>query len=131
MDPKQLIERAVQAWQSGDETAFWKLLAEDVHYEVIGTTRASGTYEGRKAFFREALLPMGQLLAKGAIPTDYDIIAEGDRVVLMWTGRGVMLNGAPYNNSYCWVLRITDNQISSLKAYLDTALVDALFDQQS
>lgn len=72
---------------------------------------------------------MGALLSVGAYPVEYDLICEGSRVVLMWSGRGVMLNGDPYHQSYCWVVEIADDRIVKVKAYLDTALVEALFNQ--
>ena len=75
------------------------------------------------------MAPMGALLAKGTRPLEFDIIAEGRRVVLMWRGEGVMRNGAPYNQSYCWVMDVQDGQIRRIKAYLDTELVSALFNQ--
>ena len=130
MGARELIESAVQAWVDGDEKAFWRLLAEDVEYSVIGSTPASGKYEGRRAFFEGALFPMSALVAESPCPTEIDIIAEGPRVVLMWKGEGgVMKSGAPYNNSYCWVLDVEAGQIKRVKAYLDTELVTALFNQ--
>ena len=130
MDERATVENAVRSWADGNDKAFWQLLADDVQYSVIGTTRVSGTYDGRRAFFDGALRPMGALLAVGARPTEYEIISDGPRIVLMWSGEGVMLNGAPYNNSYCWVLDVRDGRVQRIKAYLDTALVDALFDQK-
>ena len=130
MSARELIEEAVQAWIDGNEKAFWLLLAEDVEYSVIGSTQVSGTYQGRQAFFEGALFPMSALMAQSPRPTEIDIIAEGERVVLIWTGEGgVMKDGAPYNNSYCWVLDIRGGRIQRVKAYLDTELVTALFNQ--
>ena len=129
MRPRELVKGAVNSWMAGDHGAFWRLLHPDVVYSVIGTTAVSGTFEGRRAFIDEALMPMGRLLAVGARPVSFETIAEGDRVVLMWSGRGVMANGAPYDNDYCWVITVADDRIVGIRAYLDTALVDALFDQ--
>jgi ketosteroid isomerase-like protein len=123
------VSEAVAAWAAGDDGAFWRLLHPDVHYTVIGSTPVSGTYTSREDFFQRALFPMGALLAEGARPVEVDIVAEGPRVVLMWSGRGRMSNGAPYDNSYCWVLDVEDGRIRRIKAYLDTALVNDLFDQ--
>lgn len=129
MDARELIETAVCAWAGGDDGAFWRLLADDVQYSVIGTTPVSGNYDGRRAFFDGALRPMGSLLAVGSRPLEYDIVAEGSRVVLMWRGEGVMNNGDPYHQSYCWVLDVRDGLVRRIKAYLDTELVTALFNQ--
>ena len=128
-DAGVLIKDAVRAWAGGDDGAFWRLLAEDVQYTVIGSTRVSGSYNGRRAFFEGALRPMGALLSVGARPAEYEIIAAGSRVVLMWSGKGTMLNGAPYDNSYSWVMDVRDGRVQRIKAYLDTALVEALFNQ--
>ena len=127
--PREIVDAAMRAWMSGDEAAFWQLLADDVQYEVIGTTPVSGRYDGRKAFLTHALAPMAALLTRSALPIEYDLLADGDRVVLMWRGSGTMLNGASYDNSYCWILTVVEGRIAAIKAYLDTALVDALFNQ--
>jgi ketosteroid isomerase-like protein len=74
---------------------------------------------------------MAALLARNARPVDFDIVVDGSRVVLMWTGSGTMNDGAPYDNQYCWVLDIEDERIVAVKAYLDTALVNDLFAQPS
>ena len=124
-----MVEEAVRAWAAGEDNAFWRLLAEDVQYSVIGTTPVSGTYDGRRAFFEGALRPMAALLSEGSRPLEYDIVAEGSRVVLMWSGKGVMQSGAPYHQSYCWVLDVSDGLIRRIRAYLDTELVTALFNQ--
>ena len=115
------------AWMAGDDKAFWRLVAEDVQYSVIGSTPVSGHYDGRQAFFEKALFPMSALLVEGARPVEYDIVAEGARVVLMWRGVATMKNGDPYNNSYCWVITLHEGEIKAIKAYLDTELVAALF----
>ena len=129
MDAREVIESAVRAWADGDDNAFWRLLADDVQYSVIGTTPVSGEYDGRRAFFDGALRPMGALLSVGSRPLEYDIVSDGSRVVLMWRGEGVMNNGAPYHQSYCWVLDVHDGLVRRIKAYLDTELVTALFNQ--
>lgn len=120
----------MKAWAAGDDAAFWRLLADDVEYTVIGTTPVSGTYHSRRSFIDGALHPMTALMQQGPQLAHYDIIAEGSRVVLMWSGtNGVMKNGAPYNNDYCWVLDVTDGKIRKVRAYLDTELVNQLFNQ--
>jgi uncharacterized protein len=34
--------------------------------------------------------------------------------------------GQPYNNVYCFVIRIADGKMRELEEYVDTALVDAV-----
>ena len=68
MDERTVIDDAVRAWAGGDDGAFWRLLAEDVEYSVIGTTPVSGAYHGHGAFSEGPLRPMGALLARGPRP---------------------------------------------------------------
>jgi len=37
----------------------------------------------------------------------------------------MMKGGVPYNNSYCFVFRLADNQLKEVTEYLDTELVTA------
>ena len=61
----------------------------------------------------------------GLIPlvTADRFIAEGDFVVVEARGRSTTKQGKPYNNSYCWIYRFTNGEVTALTEYLDTALV--------
>jgi uncharacterized protein len=37
-------------------------------------------------------------------------------------------NGKPYNNEYCYVIRLAGGQMRELTEYLDTALVERVLD---
>ena len=66
---KKLIQDAFTAWARGDGTAFFKLLAEDVRWTVIGSTPVSRTYTSREAFVEWMVKNRGEdprfLLVKG------------------------------------------------------------------
>ena len=53
--------------------------------------------------------------------------AEGDIVIAQTAGTAETVDGKPYNNSYCQVMRIADGKIVEVKEYMDTALVDDVF----
>jgi ketosteroid isomerase-like protein len=38
-------------------------------------------------------------------------------------------NGLKFDNRYCWVCRLEDNKIVEVRAYLDSALVARLFEE--
>ena len=124
---KQVIQAAFDAWASGDGAAFFNTLAEDVQWTVIGTSPVSRTYTSRQAFLDGAAKPLNAKLAGPIQPTVVNIIAEGDNVVLQWEGKATTKAGAPYNNSYCWVMRLTDGKVREGTAYIDTALVADLW----
>ena len=124
---KQVIQAAFDAWAGGDAAAFFNTLAEDVRWTVIGTSPVSRTYTSRQAFLDGAAKPLNAKLAGPIQPTVVNIIAEGDNVVLQWEGKATTKAGTPYNNSYCWVMRLTDGKVREGTAYIDTALVADLW----
>lgn len=121
---KKIVEDAITLWKAGDGAAIFRLLADDVHWTVIGTTSISGLYKGRQDFIDRALKPLGARIDGLIVPEIVDIIAEGDRVVLQWNGTGRTKDGNPYHNRYSWIMRIKDGVVIEGTAYLDTALVD-------
>ena len=124
---KQVIRDAFTAWANGDGTAFFNTLADDVRWTVIGTSPVSQTYTSRQAFLEGAAKPLNARLAGPISPTVVNIIGEGDTVVLQWEGRATTKSGKPYNNSYCWVMRLTGGKVTEGTAYIDTELVSELW----
>jgi ketosteroid isomerase-like protein len=55
------------------------------------------------------------------------IIVEGDLAVVEWRGQGTSIVDRPYDNDYCWIMRVAGDQIVEVTAYLDGALVEELF----
>ena len=53
-----------------------------------------------------------------------EIIAEGDRVVVLARGEVKTVRGEDYNNSYCFVLRMRGGRIVEVREYCDTALAE-------
>ena len=124
---KKLIQDVLAAWGRGDGGAFFNILADDVRWTVIGSCPVSRTYTSKQEFFEGATKPLSAKLAGPIQPTVRNIIAEGDQVVLQWDGKATTKSGKPYNNSYCWVMRIADGKVKEGTAYIDTELVSELW----
>jgi ketosteroid isomerase-like protein len=124
---KRLIEDAFANWARGDAAAFMNLLADDVHWTVIGGTPVSRTYTSRQAFLDGAAKPLSAKLAGPILPTVRDIIAEGEKLVLQWDGRSTGKNGTIYAQTYCWVMRFEGGKVREGTAYLDTELISQLW----
>ena len=124
---KQVIQDAFTAWANGDGMAFFNVLAEDVRWTVIGNSPVSQTYTSRQAFVDGAAKPLNAKLAGPITPRVENIIGEGDTVVLQWQGSATMKSGKPYNNSYCWVMRLENGKVKEGTAYIDTELVSELW----
>ena len=47
-----------------------------------------------------------KLVATPINPSVLEVIADGDKVAVQWDGRASAKNGQPYNQRYCWVMRL-------------------------
>jgi ketosteroid isomerase-like protein len=103
------------------------LLADDIVWTNIGSTRFSGTFSGKQALLEQLLGPLFDQLKAGIRSEIEGLTAEGDIVVAQTSGVAETLEGTPYNNTYCQVIRIADGRIAEVKEYFDTALVDKVF----
>lgn len=128
IENKEIVSRFYEAGNRGDLETCFDLLAEDIRWTNIGTTSLSGTFVGKTALMEELLGPLFGQLQKGIHMTVLRLIAEGDFVVAQTSGQAVTNEGKPYNNSYCWVIRMRDGQMAEVTEYLDTALVTTIFD---
>ena len=59
--------------------------------------------------------------------TAHRFIADGAHVVVEGRGQATTKAGQAYNNTYCWIYRLTDGKVQEVTEYMDTKLVaDAL-----
>jgi ketosteroid isomerase-like protein len=69
----------------------------------------------------------GLLGAMVCIAGVLSFIAEGDLAVVEWHGHATSIAERPYDNDYCWVIRVAEDRIVEVTAYLDGTLVEELF----
>ena len=122
---KRIITQAFDGLERADPTAFVDSMADDIVWIIEGQSSLSRRYEGKHAIEKE-LVPA--LFANFATPyrnIAEEIIAEGDRVVVLARGEVKTVRGEDYNNSYCFVLRMRDGRIAEVREYCDTALAEA------
>lgn len=124
---KQLVLDLYDAGARGDMDACLALLADDITWTNIGTTRFSGTYSGKQALVEQLLGPFFNRLKAGISSKVERLTAEDDIVVAQASGSAETLDGTPYNNTYCHVFCIRDGKIADVKEYFDTAYVNAVF----
>jgi len=123
---QQRVEAVFAELAKGNGAPFRELLADDVCWIMIGTTRWSGTYRGKRAVVDELLRPLFERFADRYTSTLRRVIADDDHVVIECTGRVTTRDGRPYDNTYCYVCRMADGRIRELTEYMDTALVAAV-----
>ena len=108
---------------NGDVPSAFSAIDENVEYTLTGTTELSGTYHGLKEVEEKLLGPLSTMLEGGLKLTAHEYITDGDRIAVRATGEAQGKFG-PYNNSYCFLLRVANGKITHLQEFLDTAMVE-------
>ena len=120
---KQLIQDVFEQMAGGDGRPFMDALADDVRWTVIGTSPWSRTYEGKREIVDQLMRPLFSQFAGEYRARAINIVAEGDVVVVEARGEVMTKAGEPYNQTYCYVCRMSGGKIRELNEYLDTELV--------
>lgn len=125
VENKALIRRMGEA---GSPDAMLATMADDIRWTVIGHSRFSGTFNGKKELLDKLIHPLvAQMESMGTSTTD-NVIAEGDYVVVQSRAHGRRTKlGKDYNNTYCMVFRIAGGVIREVTEYCDTELITAAF----
>ena len=119
------LRQAFTNWQQGKGTVF-DLLAPNATWTVAGSSPVSGVYKSKADLMEQAVRPISARLATPISPTVQSIVAEGDVVVVLWSGQATALDRKPYNNTYLWHMTFTQGQITEVKAFLDTYALNDL-----
>jgi ketosteroid isomerase-like protein len=122
---KRIVTAIYDAMAAGDGRPFNAAMAEDFTWILEGTGAWSRTWRGRDTVRRELLKPLFAQFATPYRCRAERIVAEDDAVVVLARGEVTTVAGKPYNNSYCFVIRMRDGQMVELREYLDTELVAA------
>lgn len=124
---KQVVRSFFDAGNRGDVEAGLALLADDITWTNIGSTRFSGHFAGKQTVINELIGPLFGELEAGITGTIDNLVAEGEFVVAQVRGEAKKKDGTPYNNTYCHVFRVRDGKIVAVNEYMDTELVTAVF----
>jgi ketosteroid isomerase-like protein len=122
---KELIRNMFAELSKGNGQAFLDALSDDVRFTIIGTSKYSGTFNGKQDLITRLLGPLGAQLEGALVITPYNFVAEGDHVAMQSHGKSMAKNDKSYNNNYCHVFRIAGGKVQEVVEYLDTELITA------
>lgn len=115
---RKLVTAGFESWRNGTGS-FFDLLAEDVQWEITGSTPYSKTYTSKKQLMDEVLTPLNKKLKVKIKPTVRHIYTDGDMVIALWDGEALALDDKPYRSSYSWYMRMQNGRITQVTAFLD------------
>ena len=124
---KELIRNMFAELSRGNGQAFLDTMADNVRFTIIGTSKFSGTFNGKQEFLNKVMTPLSAQLEGGLTITTDNLIAEGDYVAMQGRGNSRTKAGGTYNNTYCQVFRIANGKVQEVTEYLDTELVTSAF----
>jgi uncharacterized protein len=121
---KQLVQQIYADAANRSGATFVDNLAEDVRWIVTGQYSWSGSYDGKEAIINGLHGHLRTLLTERARTTAFNVIAEGDYVVVEAKGDNLTRTGVRYDNEYCMVWQLENGKIKEIREYCDSALVE-------
>jgi ketosteroid isomerase-like protein len=119
---KQLVEEFMNAMSSRDVQALAELTTEDLVYRLLGTAIISGEHD--KAGFLEVASGLVRLLEGEIAFEDVVLTAEDYRVAAEFTGRGLLIDGRSYENTYHALFFFRGDKVCKLHELFDTKYAD-------
>ncbi len=123
------VREIFQGLERGDGAAFFEHVADDVDWTVMGTHPLAGRYLSKEAFIAATFAKLGKVLPDGAQLHLEHLIVQDDQAVVELHSLATARNGMRFDNRYCWVVYFRDGIIVRVRAYLDSALVARLFEE--
>ena len=123
------VREIFKGLENGDGTAFFEHVADNVDWIVEGTHPLAGHYLSKKAFIEGTFAKLSQVLPNGAQLHVEDVLVKDNEAVVELHSLATAKNGLRFDNRYCWVVYFLDGVIVRVRAYLDSAMVARLFEE--
>ena len=121
---KQAVRKVMDAMSNRDIQALADLTTDDLVYKIMGTATISG--ERDKAGFIEVASGLAGLLDGDIAFENVVLTAEDDRVAAAFDGRGRLIDGRSYENTYHTLFFLRNGKVCELRELFDTKYADEL-----
>ena len=118
-----------QHLEKGDGAGFFAQVADNVDWTVEGTHPLAGRYRSKADFVAHTFTRLGKVLPQGVQLHVTNALVSGDWAIVELHSLATAKNGLRFDNKYCWVTRFADGKVVEVRAYLDSALVQRLLDE--
>jgi ketosteroid isomerase-like protein len=123
------IREIFKGLENGDGAGFFEQVADDVDWIVMGTHPLAGHYHSKKDFIAGTFAKLAQVLPQGAQLHVEHLLTKEDEAVVELHSLATAKNGMRFDNRYCWIVYFQDALIVRVRAYLDSAMVARLFEE--
>ncbi len=121
-EPKQVLERYLDALVAGDIETIRDSFAEDATWTIKADLPIAGPWHGRDEIVDGFLTAvMSQRFTAGSHTFEFPtMIEQGNTIALEWHVSARTAANEPYENDYCGIFVIRDGKISAVREYLDS-----------
>ncbi|WP_321422229.1 nuclear transport factor 2 family protein [uncultured Methanobacterium sp.] len=123
------VENLFKNLENGNSDNFFEHVSDDVSWTVMGTHPLAGTYHSKEDFISHTFRRLNRILEEGVILKVKNVLLHDDTAVVEMESISTALNGKPFNNTYCWVVYFKKEVIVEVRAYVDSALVQKVIDE--
>jgi ketosteroid isomerase-like protein len=123
------VRKIFRGLEHGDCAAFFAYVADDVEWTVMGSHPLAGKYFNKADFIAGTFAKLGRVLPQGAQLHVEHLVVKDDQAVVELHSLATAANGMRFDNRYCWVVVFEDEKIARVRAYLDSAMVARLFEE--
>src|SRR5688572_12142963 len=124
---KQIVRSFYEAGNRGDFEACFDLISDEIVWRNIGSIKFSGVYRGKAELMEKLIGPLFGQLKAGIHSSVEKVFGEDDYVIALTSGSAETIDGRPYNNRYCHIIRLRDGKFVEVTEYFDTALAGSIF----
>ena len=123
------VREIFKGLENGDGAAFFEHVADNVDWIVMGTHPLAGHYLSKKAFTEGTFVKLDKVLPQGTQLNVENVLVQGDVAAVELHSLATAKNGMRFDNRYCWIVYFQRDLIVRVRAYLDSAMVAQLFEQ--
>jgi ketosteroid isomerase-like protein len=127
----QMMTETFEAWRDGAEP-FPDTWVTNMVWRIEGHSIASKEYAGKQEYLEEFARPFGaRFLASARFrPTKIrSVHADGNTVIVLWDGRGIAIDGKPYENTYAFFMQMRDGKVVDVTALTDSISLNEVLER--
>jgi ketosteroid isomerase-like protein len=125
----EYVRRIFNGLEEGDGASFFDHVDNKVDWIVEGTHPLAGHYQSKIEFTEATFAKLSKVLPKGAQLHVENILISGDAAAVELRSLAIAKNGFRFDNRYCWIVYFKNDVIVRVRAYLDSAMVARLFEE--
>jgi ketosteroid isomerase-like protein len=126
---EQYVRKLFKGLESGSGATFFEHVDDKVDWIVEGTHPLAGHYHSKADFIAGTFDKLDKVLPQGAQLVVEHILVNGNDAVVELRSLATARNGFRFDNRYCWVIHFNGQVIDRARAYLDSAMVARLFEE--